>query len=321
MELKLSNVLNNLDEFFKRQEELNITTVKKDIKYTDVYINKYLMNQIFKNFYIDIIQQQAYTNNFKKIFDYSESELLFFRENFKSLDKQSTKDVILSLYNKNLELSKQPKPINLLEDYSIISINEIRNQFENFKLTKINGFTNNNTEFNLKTGDIIQFKNGYNVEMITEILGFDSDGDCYLLWDCYWSPIRLGERFTKVIEKIRVKSEIQPKFQLEKIQETTDLINSNLTKKLNHLKEDYLLNINNIPDRIKYLNTCFGFAMYLSSVYKLSLSLTLQISNLLYNDNTYQLEKDRIKQIYSITELVITIDKILERKIEILKNS
>lgn len=109
MELKLSNVLNNLDEFFKRQNTLGIITVKKDIKYRDVYINKFLMTQIFKNFYIDIIQQQAYTNNFKKIFDYTDEELLSLRDAFKALDRTTSNDVVLSLYEKNLVIFKNSR--------------------------------------------------------------------------------------------------------------------------------------------------------------------------------------------------------------------
>lgn len=89
---------------------------------------------------------------------------------------------------------KQPKPINLLEKYSDEQKSEFVSDFLNFK-EKITGFTTINDKYNLSVGDIILFKNGFDIEMITEVLGFDSDGDCYLLWDCYWSPIRLNERF------------------------------------------------------------------------------------------------------------------------------
>jgi len=43
-------------------------------------------------------------------------------------------------------------------------------------------------------GDRIQFLNGFNIPMITEILGFDEMGQAYLLWDCYWFTINLASR-------------------------------------------------------------------------------------------------------------------------------
>lgn len=97
---------------------------------------------------------------------------------------------------------KQIKPINLLEKYSDEQKTEFVSEFLNFK-EKITGFVTTNSEYDLSVGDIILFKNGFDIEMITEVLGFDSDGDCYLLWDCYWAPIRLGERFIKkLVENI-----------------------------------------------------------------------------------------------------------------------
>jgi len=107
----------------------------------------------------------------------------------------------------------------------------------------------------------------------------------------------------------------------QKIQETTDLISSTLNKKLNHLKEDYLLNLEHISNSNKYSNTCVGFSRYLAGVYKLSLGLTLQIGKLIYgSDQTYIMENHRIKDKYTIEQLIIVIDKILERKLNILKN-
>lgn len=87
------------------------------------------------------------------------------------------------------------RPINLTQkpDDQILSIRE---QFEEFK-KKQTVIANVNYKFDLQTGDRILFKNGYDVEMETEILGFNEDGDAYLLWDCYWFPIRLKERLIK----------------------------------------------------------------------------------------------------------------------------
>lgn len=43
-----------------------------------------------------------------------------------------------------------------------------------------------------KVGQVIWFTAGYNndIRYKTSITGFDKDGDIYLLWDCYWFPIR-----------------------------------------------------------------------------------------------------------------------------------
>lgn len=54
-----------------------------------------------------------------------------------------------------------------------------------------------NEKHGLKTGDVILFRNGYDVEMITEILGFDDDGKAFMLWDCFWAPIDMDERLIR----------------------------------------------------------------------------------------------------------------------------
>tara|TARA_R110000868_G_C10882398_1_gene763056 strand:+ start:435 stop:695 length:261 start_codon:yes stop_codon:yes gene_type:complete len=45
-------------------------------------------------------------------------------------------------------------------------------------------------KFNI--GDIITFYGGYNEDILykTKILGFDINEDIYVLWDCYWFPIK-----------------------------------------------------------------------------------------------------------------------------------
>ena len=55
-----------------------------------------------------------------------------------------------------------------------------------------------------KVGQTIQFIGGYNrgVRFTSRITGFDSDGDIYVIWDCYWFPIRDEEcRDIKIIEQ------------------------------------------------------------------------------------------------------------------------
>lgn len=50
-----------------------------------------------------------------------------------------------------------------------------------------------NPEF--KVGQKILFNGGYNNDLRfrSEITGFDEDGDIYVVWDCYWFPIRNEE--------------------------------------------------------------------------------------------------------------------------------
>ncbi len=41
-------------------------------------------------------------------------------------------------------------------------------------------------------GDKITFWAGYNndIRYMSEIIGIDTNGEIYVIWDCYWSPIR-----------------------------------------------------------------------------------------------------------------------------------
>lgn len=43
-----------------------------------------------------------------------------------------------------------------------------------------------------KVGQAITFWGGYNNDILFKsvITGFDNDGEIYVLWDCFWSPIR-----------------------------------------------------------------------------------------------------------------------------------
>lgn len=47
----------------------------------------------------------------------------------------------------------------------------------------------NNTRFN--KGDIIEFNSGFNndIRYVAEVAGIDNK-DIYVVWTCYWSPIR-----------------------------------------------------------------------------------------------------------------------------------
>lgn len=55
-----------------------------------------------------------------------------------------------------------------------------------------------------KKGDIISFFAGYDCNMLmkSKITGFDKDGGIYVLWDCYWFPIKNNkERNIKLIQR------------------------------------------------------------------------------------------------------------------------
>lgn len=81
---------------------------------------------------------------------------------------------------------------DLIEKYKD---SDIKDKFASYK-EKTNGFTETNSALDLKVGDTVQFVGGYdkNILYTTEILGFDSDGDAYVLWDCYWIAINLPNR-------------------------------------------------------------------------------------------------------------------------------
>lgn len=84
------------------------------------------------------------------------------------------------------------QPFNLIEKYKD---SDIKKQFETFK-QKVKGFTDVNEELNLKTGDTITFIGGYDSDILylSEILGFNSQGHAFILWDCFWLDIELKER-------------------------------------------------------------------------------------------------------------------------------
>lgn len=86
-------------------------------------------------------------------------------------------------------------PWNLIEKYKN---SDIKEKFEIFKI-ELNFFSEENPDLDLKKGDVILFKNGYDIEMISEILGFDKEGHAYMFWDCYWCAINLS---TRLIRKV-----------------------------------------------------------------------------------------------------------------------
>ena len=90
--------------------------------------------------------------------------------------------------------------VNLLEEDKDSDYEE---QFEKWKDERKErlGFTDENKEYNLHTGDKVKILAGYNddIEYTTKILGFDADGHAYLFWDSYWVNIDPSKRkLTKV---------------------------------------------------------------------------------------------------------------------------
>ena len=70
-------------------------------------------------------------------------------------------------------------------------------------------FTGKNEKYNLKVGDIITFKNGYDIPMRTKIIAFnDETGNPYLYWSCYWVELDLEKRLLKSKDKIEITDKI-----------------------------------------------------------------------------------------------------------------
>ena len=80
--------------------------------------------------------------------------------------------------------------INLIERYG--NDNQIKQGIKKLNLLSEFG------EF--KKGDMITFFAGYNKDILYKsvITGFNNDGDIYVLWSCYWVPIRLNDVNRKI---------------------------------------------------------------------------------------------------------------------------
>ena len=91
--------------------------------------------------------------------------------------------------------------VNLLEKYKTSGEDvEYEEAFNKMKAKGESVFSDENEKYGLKTGDVIQFIAGYNddIKYTTKILGFDKDGDAYVLWDSYWFPVKLGDKRRQV---------------------------------------------------------------------------------------------------------------------------
>lgn len=70
------------------------------------------------------------------------------------------------------------------------------------KIKEMNLLQINPHNQNFKVGDMVEFISGYNMDILytTKIVGFDLSGFIYILWDCYWFPIKdIEYRKIKVI--------------------------------------------------------------------------------------------------------------------------
>ena len=76
-------------------------------------------------------------------------------------------------------------------------------------LSKLKHFDYYRTEHpKYKIGQIIEFYGGFNDDILyrSEILGFDNENNIFVLWDCYWFPIKDNK-----IRQIKLISDIPQK--------------------------------------------------------------------------------------------------------------
>ena len=94
-------------------------------------------------------------------------------------------------------------------------------RMNNWLKSNADGFTNKNEKYNLKVGDVITFKNGYDIPMRTKIIAFNAEnGNPYMYWDCYWVDLDLERRLIKTKNNIGITDKIL------KLNEKANLISS-----------------------------------------------------------------------------------------------
>jgi hypothetical protein len=93
-------------------------------------------------------------------------------------------------------------------------------------------FTGKNEKYNLKVGDIITFKNGYDIPMSTKIIAFNAEtGNPYMYWDCYWVDLDLEKRLIKSKDKIEITDKIS------KLNEKANAISSMQNEIIEHIEK------------------------------------------------------------------------------------
>ena len=185
MKLNESKITEDVDI---NQLEKTIKDLKEKIKnqghVTNARDEEHLENLL--ELYEDAIEQKD--DNFDKKYYDNDEDAYFKRQQYESKLFTSINEFKQYIKESNNDMLH----INLLDKYRE-SGNDIlyREKFDKFK-HKIEGFKETHDELDLKIGDIIEFNGGYNndIRYTTEILGFDSDNDIYLLWESYWYPIQ-----------------------------------------------------------------------------------------------------------------------------------
>ena len=93
-------------------------------------------------------------------------------------------------------------------------------------------FTGKNEKYNLKVGDIITFKNGYDIPMSSKIIAFNAEtGNPSMYWDCYWVNLDLEKRLLKAKEKIEITDKIV------KLNEKVNAISSMKNEIIEHIEK------------------------------------------------------------------------------------
>jgi hypothetical protein len=93
-------------------------------------------------------------------------------------------------------------------------------------------FTGRNEKYNLKVGDIITFKNGYDIPISTRIIAFNAEtGNPYMYWDCYWVDLDLEKRLLKAKDKIDITDKIV------KLNEKANAISSMQNEIIEHIEK------------------------------------------------------------------------------------
>lgn len=112
---------------------------------------------------------------------------------------------------------KQMQPPINIADVSGSIFNLLSKNYHESTIDRMNAWleknanilTHKNEKYNLKIGDIITFKNGYDIKMRTKIIAFNSEtGNAYLYWDCYWVELDLEKRLLKAKDNIEITDKI-----------------------------------------------------------------------------------------------------------------
>lgn len=85
----------------------------------------------------------------------------------------------------------------------IIDLRERQNNIQYSDRFMLKNMVNTNEKLGLKKDDVVEFWSGYNgdIRYRAEILGFNTNGEAYIKWDCYWFPIDLVEREYKFYQE------------------------------------------------------------------------------------------------------------------------